>query len=60
MGVFPLTAPPPPPPAHVAIIMDGNGRWALGRGLRRIAGHKRGAGRYEPPLKARCAWVSPT
>lgn len=43
MGVFPLAAPPPPPPAHVAIIMDGNGRWALGRGLRRIAGHKRGA-----------------
>lgn len=43
MGVFPLTAPPPPPPVHVAIIMDGNGRWALGRGLRRIAGHKRGA-----------------
>lgn len=29
-------------PAHVAIIMDGNGRWALRRGLPRIAGHKRG------------------
>lgn len=32
-----------PPPAHVAIIMDGNGRWAKARGLPRTAGHKRGA-----------------
>src|SRR5215831_18339114 len=32
-----------PPPAHVAIIMDGNGRWAQARGLPRTAGHKRGA-----------------
>jgi undecaprenyl diphosphate synthase len=29
-------------PRHVAIIMDGNGRWALRKGLPRIAGHKRG------------------
>ena len=29
-------------PRHVAIIMDGNGRWALSRGLPRIAGHKAG------------------
>ncbi len=33
----------PSPPAHVAIIMDGNGRWAKARGLPRIAGHRRGA-----------------
>jgi len=32
-----------PPPRHVAIIMDGNGRWAKARGLPRIAGHRRGA-----------------
>jgi undecaprenyl diphosphate synthase len=32
-----------PPPVHVAIIMDGNGRWAKARGLRRTAGHKQGA-----------------
>ncbi|MDE0993759.1 MAG: polyprenyl diphosphate synthase, partial [Rhodospirillales bacterium] len=32
-----------PPPVHVAIIMDGNGRWAKARGLPRSAGHKRGA-----------------
>ena len=30
-------------PAHVAIIMDGNGRWAKKRGLPRTAGHKAGA-----------------
>src|SRR5262245_52903237 len=27
---------------HTAIIMDGNGRWALGRGMPRIAGHRAG------------------
>jgi undecaprenyl diphosphate synthase len=27
---------------HVAIIMDGNGRWALARGLPRMAGHRAG------------------
>ena len=30
-------------PRHVAIIMDGNGRWAAKRGLPRVAGHKAGA-----------------
>ncbi len=30
-------------PAHVAIIMDGNGRWAAARGLPRVAGHRAGA-----------------
>lgn len=29
-------------PVHIAIIMDGNGRWAKKRGLPRVAGHKRG------------------
>jgi undecaprenyl diphosphate synthase len=37
------TAGSSPPPVHVAIIMDGNGRWAKARGLPRIAGHRRGA-----------------
>ena len=31
------------PPRHIAIIMDGNGRWAKKRGLPRTAGHKAGA-----------------
>ncbi len=32
-----------PPPKHIAIIMDGNGRWAKKRGLPRTAGHAAGA-----------------
>ena len=32
-----------PVPQHIAIIMDGNGRWAKKRGLPRKAGHKAGA-----------------
>jgi len=30
-------------PRHIAIIMDGNGRWAQQRGLPRVEGHRRGA-----------------
>ena len=30
-------------PRHIAIIMDGNGRWARERGLPRIEGHRRGS-----------------
>ena len=33
----------PAPPKHIAIIMDGNGRWAKKRGLPRTAGHAAGA-----------------
>ena len=36
------TSGSPPAPQHVAIIMDGNGRWAKQRGLPRIEGHRRG------------------
>jgi undecaprenyl diphosphate synthase len=32
-----------PTPSHVAIVMDGNGRWARARGLPRAAGHRQGA-----------------
>ena len=32
-----------PIPLHVAVIMDGNGRWAAARGLPRVAGHREGA-----------------
>jgi undecaprenyl diphosphate synthase len=39
----PATPDPSPGPQHIAIIMDGNGRWAKSRGLPRIAGHRRGA-----------------
>lgn len=37
-----LTTPSARLPRHVAIIMDGNGRWAQARGLPRIEGHRRG------------------
>jgi len=40
------------PPAHVAIIMDGNGRWARARGLPRVAGHKRGAEAVRRTIRA--------
>src|SRR5215813_7768726 len=36
-------ATPRPVLRHIAIIMDGNGRWAKARGLPRIVGHQRGA-----------------
>jgi undecaprenyl diphosphate synthase len=39
-------------PAHVAIIMDGNGRWALKRGLPRLAGHKAGTENLRQIIKA--------
>ena len=45
MSTAPLPASPDGAavPRHVAIIMDGNGRWAKARGLPRVAGHRRGA-----------------
>ena len=39
-------------PRHIAIIMDGNGRWARSRGLPRIAGHRRGADAVRRTLTA--------
>lgn len=41
-GPRPAAPGPDPAPAHVAIIMDGNGRWAQMRGLPRQEGHRRG------------------
>jgi len=41
-------------PVHVAIIMDGNGRWANKRGLPRIAGHRQGLEAVRATVK-RCA-----
>jgi undecaprenyl diphosphate synthase len=39
-------------PLHVAVIMDGNGRWAKERGLPRIEGHRRGAESARAIIKA--------
>jgi undecaprenyl diphosphate synthase len=38
-------------PKHVAIIMDGNGRWAEKRGLPRLSGHQAGVNRIIPVVK---------
>ena len=39
------------PPRHVAVIMDGNGRWAKKRGLPRLVGHNAGGGNIRPVVK---------
>jgi undecaprenyl diphosphate synthase len=39
-------------PVHVAIIMDGNGRWATARGLPRIMGHRKGADSVRRAIQA--------
>ena len=41
-------------PAHVAIIMDGNGRWAKKRLLNRVRGHERGGDTVETIVEAAC------
>lgn len=41
-----------PKPQHVAVIMDGNGRWANSQGLSRVAGHKRGADSVKALIKS--------
>ncbi len=42
----------PSPPRHVAIIMDGNGRWAEARGRPRIDGHRAGAKAVQATIEA--------
>lgn len=49
-------AKPENPPQHVAIIMDGNGRWALQRGLPRAAGHKAGVDSLVTCVRACSEW----
>ena len=39
-------------PRHVAIIMDGNGRWAVNKGWPRLVGHRRGAERVKQIVRA--------
>jgi undecaprenyl diphosphate synthase len=43
---------PSPVPHHVAIVMDGNGRWATKRFLPRVAGHQQGVGALSRCVKA--------
>jgi undecaprenyl diphosphate synthase len=62
MGVAPLAADPAGVPAHIAIIMDGNGRWASARGLPRVAGHRAGAQAVrrtiEAAVQAGVSWLT--
>lgn len=46
-------------PDHVAVIMDGNGRWASHRGLPRIAGHRQGARTLKALLRCCKDWGIP-
>ncbi|QDU63191.1 Decaprenyl diphosphate synthase-like protein [Planctomycetes bacterium Pan216] len=41
-------------PRHIAVIMDGNGRWAQQRGLPRIEGHRRGVGSVRRTVEECC------
>ncbi|MCY7325652.1 MAG: undecaprenyl diphosphate synthase family protein, partial [Microbacteriaceae bacterium] len=41
-GLYPPALPTGAVRVHVAIFMDGNGRWANGKGLTRVEGHKAG------------------
>jgi len=41
-------------PAHVAVIMDGNGRWARQRGLPRVEGHRRGVDSVRNTIEECC------
>jgi undecaprenyl diphosphate synthase len=52
------SAPLPPDklPRHVAIIMDGNGRWARARGLGRVAGHREGMHSVREVVEACREW----
>ncbi|MBI2094140.1 MAG: di-trans,poly-cis-decaprenylcistransferase [Candidatus Omnitrophica bacterium] len=43
-----------PSPRHIAIIMDGNGRWAASRGLPRVLGHQAGADAVRRIVEASC------
>lgn len=52
MDGLPLATTETQPPAHVAIIMDGNGRWATARGMPRIVGHRRGVEAVRRTLRA--------
>ena len=49
-------------PQHVAVIMDGNGRWAAARGLPRVAGHRAGAQAVrrtiEAAIASNVAWLT--
>jgi len=52
MAVSASTETSPSVPRHVAIVMDGNGRWAKRRGMPRVAGHRKGQERVREIVSA--------
>ncbi len=62
MNIAPAASGTVPAPLHVAIIMDGNGRWAKARGLPRLAGHRAGAQAVrrtvEAAVEAGVSWLT--
>ncbi|HEX7107530.1 MAG TPA: isoprenyl transferase [Acidothermaceae bacterium] len=61
-GARPPAIPPELTPRHVAIVMDGNGRWAKARGLPRTVGHEHGEAVLidvvEGAIEAGVKWIS--
>ncbi len=55
-SVLPADIDPLCVPKHVAVIMDGNGRWANQRGLPRVAGHRQGARTLKDLLRCCKDW----
>ncbi|MDZ8091293.1 MAG: isoprenyl transferase [Nostoc sp. DedQUE04] len=53
---LPIDLNPQKIPQHIAVIMDGNGRWATSRGLPRIAGHRQGARTLKELLRCCKDW----
>ncbi|WGV26350.1 polyprenyl diphosphate synthase [Halotia branconii] len=56
ISTLPIDLNPQYLPQHVAVIMDGNGRWATSRGLPRIAGHRQGARTLKELLRCCKDW----
>ncbi|MCC5622475.1 isoprenyl transferase [Nostoc sp. CHAB 5715] len=56
MTKLPTDLNPQKIPQHIAVIMDGNGRWATSRGLPRIAGHRQGAKTLKELLRCCKDW----
>ncbi|MBD2497839.1 isoprenyl transferase [Nostoc sp. FACHB-280] len=56
MNSLPLDLNPQTIPQHIAVIMDGNGRWATNRGLPRVAGHRQGARTLKQLLRCCKDW----
>ena len=54
-----VDAPPGTLPRHIAIIMDGNGRWAVKQNLERVKGHQQGA-RVVQKIVTECAHLRRT